>query len=400
MTSPHTLRLLALASLASIGSLSSFAAAAQDSPFYYLGLGAGQSRVNIDEGRIAGRLLGEGLATNLISHDERATAYKVFGGYQFNRYFALEAGYFKLGDFGFHATTTPAGTLDGRFRVQGANLDAVLLLPLTDKLSALARLGVQFARSRDDFSATGAASTSASNSPSKRATNAKAGLGLQYALNDAFTVRAEGERYRINDALGQRGNVNVVSVSLLFPFGRSPTTRASAAPMAYEPVAAAPMAAPAPAPAPEPVMAAAPAPAPMPMVAAVAPAPRRQVSYSAESMFGFDASAVQPAGKTALDGFAGELGSTQYDTVNVTGHTDRLGSTAYNQTLSQQRADAVKTYLVSTGKVDAAKVSAVGKGESAPVTATADCKGTHPSAKLIACLQPDRRVDIEVVGTR
>jgi len=392
MTSPHTLRLLALASLAGLTALP---AAAQDSPFYYLGLGAGQSRVNIDEGRIANRLLGEGLATSVITHDQRSTAYKVFGGYQFNRYFALEAGYFKLGNFGFKASTTPAGTLDGRFHVQGVNADAVLLMPLTDQLSALGRLGVQYARSRDDFSATGAASTSASNSPSRRATNAKVGLGLQYAVNNSFTVRAEGERYRINDALGQRGDVNVMSISLLFPFGRSPTTspRVSAAPVAYEPVAAAPVVAPA---AP-PVMAA----APVPVVVAPLPPPLRQkVSFSAESMFGFDASAVQASGKTALDTFAGELVGTQFESINVTGHTDRLGTTAYNQTLSQQRADAVKTYLVGTGKVDASKVNAVGKGETMPVTATADCKGKQVSAKLISCLQPDRRVDVEVIGSR
>jgi OmpA-OmpF porin, OOP family len=60
----------------------------------------------------------------------------------------------------------------------------------------------------------------------------------------------------------------------------------------------------------------------------------------------------------------------------------------------------VKGYLVSNGRLDAAKVSAQGKGETTPVTKPEDCKGNTPNAKLIACLQPDRRVDIEVVGTR
>jgi OOP family OmpA-OmpF porin len=142
------------------------------------------------------------------------------------------------------------------------------------------------------------------------------------------------------------------------------------------------------------------------MVAAVPPAPmvvpvpRRRVSYSAESMFGFDRAALTPEGKASLDSFTAELAGTQFDSINVEGHTDRLGSEAYNQKLSLQRADAVKEYLVTTGKVDPAKIVTVGKSESAPVTATADCKGQSPTAKLIACLAPDRRVEIEVAGTR
>ena len=57
-------------------------------------------------------------------------------------------------------------------------------------------------------------------------------------------------------------------------------------------------------------------------------------------------------------------------------------------------------YLVSNGHLDAAKVSAQGKGETSPVTKTEDCKGNTANAKLIACLQPDRRVEIAVSGTR
>jgi OOP family OmpA-OmpF porin len=124
------------------------------------------------------------------------------------------------------------------------------------------------------------------------------------------------------------------------------------------------------------------------------------VSFSADSLFDFDASAVTPEGKVALDTFAKELQGAQFDTISVEGHTDRLGSTAYNQTLSQQRADAVKAYLVGTDGLDAAKIAAVGKSESAPVTKAGDCKGNTPNAKLITCLQPDRRVEVEVTGLR
>jgi OOP family OmpA-OmpF porin len=86
--------------------------------------------------------------------------------------------------------------------------------------------------------------------------------------------------------------------------------------------------------------------------------------------------------------------------ITVEGHTDRLGSDAYNQRLSTRRAEAVKSYLVGTGGIDGTKISAVGKSESAPVTKPGDCTGTSASTKLLACLQPDRRVEVEVVGTR
>jgi len=142
-------------------------------------------------------------------------------------------------------------------------------------------------------------------------------------------------------------------------------------------------------------MAQAPAPVPAPVMV-----PLRRVKYEAESLFAFDASAIRPEGKLALDSFTTDLAGTQYDSITVEGHTDRLGSTAYNQHLSMQRAEAVKDYLVQVRGLSGAKVSAVGKGEDVPVTTASDCKGTAQTAKLIACLQPDRRVEIEVSGTR
>jgi OOP family OmpA-OmpF porin len=117
-------------------------------------------------------------------------------------------------------------------------------------------------------------------------------------------------------------------------------------------------------------------------------------------MFGFDRAALTTEGKAVLDSFATELAGTEFDAINVEGHTDRLGTEAYNQKLSQQRAEAVKEYLVTTGKVDPAKIVTVGKSESAPVTKTEDCKGSSPTPRLIACLAPDRRVEIEVAGTK
>ena len=126
----------------------------------------------------------------------------------------------------------------------------------------------------------------------------------------------------------------------------------------------------------------------------------RRVSFSADSLFGFDQSIIKPEGRVALDNFVRQLADTRYDVVMVEGHTDRLGSAAYNQRLSLKRAETVKSYLVTTGGLSPAKVSSVGKGLTEPVTKPEDCRGTRRNAKLIACLQPDRRVEVEVTGTR
>jgi OOP family OmpA-OmpF porin len=130
------------------------------------------------------------------------------------------------------------------------------------------------------------------------------------------------------------------------------------------------------------------------------PIERRRVSFSAESLFGFDKSTLRPEGQAALDTFARETVGTRYDVITVEGHTDRLGTEAYNEKLSLERAEAVKAYLVSKGAIDASRVKAVGMGERQPTSGTADCKGNRATPALIACLQADRRVDVEVTGTK
>jgi OOP family OmpA-OmpF porin len=379
MKTIHACR-LSLVGLASLVAASAFA---QDSSYYYGGLSIGQSRATIDDARITASLLGEGLSTTAMSRDERDTAYRVFGGYQFNRYIGLEAGAFGLGRFGFRSTTVPEGTLTGQIKLQGLNLDLVGTLPLSERWSAIGRVGAQGAHAHDTFRGTGAVNVLNAN-PSKSEVNYKVGAGLQYEINPSFFLRGEVERYRINDAVGNRGDIDVWSVSLVFPFGRAPA-RVPA------PVVAAPAYV---APAPEPVVMAA-----LPPVAVVVP-PRHRVSFSADSLFAFDAAEVRPEARAALDKFAKELGGTQFEVITVEGHTDRLGSTAYNQRLSVQRAESVKAYLVTSGGLDASKISAIGKGESTPVTKAEDCKGSQPGARLITCLQPDRRVEVEVTGTR
>lgn len=151
---------------------------------------------------------------------------------------------------------------------------------------------------------------------------------------------------------------------------------------AIKPPAPAPVAqAPAPAPAPAPM----PAPPPPPP----APAPIQSMTFQAETLFDFDKSVIKPAGKTALDGLVGELAKVNVETLIAVGHTDSIGTDAYNQALSLRRVEAVKAYLVSKG-VPADQIKTEGKGESQPVASNQTREGRAQN----------RRVEIEVVGTR
>ena len=152
--------------------------------------------------------------------------------------------------------------------------------------------------------------------------------------------------------------------------------------------------------APEPATA---APASKPVAAAAPPEPRKttfSADSSADALFGFDKSAVTPAGQQALDKFAADLKNANFDVITVTGHTDRIGSKKYNLKLSAQRAEAVKAYLVKSANVPADKIEVKGVNGDNPVTKPGECKGNKATKKLIACLAPDRRVEVEVSTTQ
>ena len=352
-----------------------------DDATWYAGANVGQSRAKIDDPRISANLLGSGFASTTIIDDDKSTGFKLFGGYQFNRNFALEGGYFDLGKFGFTATTVPAGTFDGRIRLRGLNLDLLGRLPVTDRFSVFGRVGVNYADARDNFTSTGAVRVLDPN-PRKHAANIKFGAGLQYDVTEALGIRAEAERYRINDAVGNKGDVDLFSVGLVYRFGgRTPT------PVARVAMAEAPLPAPV-------VIAPPPPPAPIPVAAPV------KVSFSADALFDFNRFSIKPAGKAALDRFVADLRGATYQTIAVTGHTDRIGSHGYNLKLSASRAEAVKAYLSSEGGIAAAMIDAKGVDGADPVTKPGQCKGSSPTPVLIACLAPDRRVDVEVSGTR
>ena len=212
---------------------------------------------------------------------------------------------------------------------------------------------------------------------------ASVGFGAQYLINDTFGFQAD-LRHQISRAEVKVSNGvatasetetignNVLSVGGFVRFGAPAPVVAAAAPE------------------PAPIPVAEPAPEP-------APAPKCEpsidtVTIGAEKLFGFDKANLKSDGKTALDAAAEEIKSNSKITnVVVTGHTDRLGSYAYNQKLSERRAKQVAEYLASKG-VSSNIITSTGRGESVPVVA---CKGIKNRKALIECLAPNRRVTIE-----
>jgi len=336
---------------------------------WYIGAGIGQSRANINDAETIRALTGPGATVNFWDSDERDTGYKLFFGKQLNRHFALEAGYFDLGKFNFTTRTAQGGTAGADLSYKGVSLDLLTSLPFTERFSFYTRLGVQYTKSDTNFTGN---RTFATPSGSEKNFKPKVGLGLEYKFTEALAMRAEVERNRMDDRVREKANVDLYSLALVYKLGRPAT-----APVVYTPP-------PAPAPvveAPPPAPAPAPAPAPTPT--------SEKVSFAASALFDFDKAVVKPQGKAALDDLLNKLQGMNTEVMVTVGHTDSVGSDAYNQKLSLRRAEAVKAYLVSKG-VDASRVYTEGKGETQPVA----------DNKTAAGRQENRRVTVEVVGTR
>jgi len=144
------------------------------------------------------------------------------------------------------------------------------------------------------------------------------------------------------------------------------------------------------------VKAAEPAPPPPPAEPAPAPAPKpvpapvsEKVTFAADTFFDFDKAVLKPDGKEKMDDLVSKLQGMNLEVIIAVGHTDSIGTDAYNQKLSVRRAEAVKAYLVSKG-IEANRVYTEGKGEKQPIASNKNSAGRAKN----------RRVEIEVVGTR
>ena len=335
---------------------------AQDSGFY-AGGNIGQSQASIDTNSIAAGLFNQGYSLNTYADDERGVGFKLFGGYQFNENFALEGGYFNLGQFDF-ATTTPAGTYAGEIKLDGLNIDAVFKLPVTERLSLFGRAGASYVQSKDSFNSTGSVSVIDPN-PKDRDTNYKYGVGMQYDLTRSLSVRTEAERYRVSDAIGATGDVDLLSVGLVYTFG----AKAAPAKVESKPVAVNP------------------APVPKPVVVIV-PVTTEQYCSILDIEFAIAVDNLQRDDEEKLAVLGTFMNKYKDTTAVIEGHTDSVGSDEESMKLSKRRAESVVAYLVKNAGISSSRLKAVGYGATRPIADNRSETGKRRNRRInavIAC---------------
>jgi OmpA-OmpF porin, OOP family len=359
--------------LAVLAAFASTAALAADSGWYG-GLSIGATKAEIEDERIQIGL--QPRVVTSIEDESSDVGVKVFGGRQFTRNFALEAGYFNLGEFGYTANMV-AGSENGRAKFQGVNLDAVGTLPITEKFAALARLGLTYTEAKTTFSSDGAIQPLRTNA-SKKEANYKVGLGLQYAFTQALGLRGEWERYRVNDAVGNEGDIDMFSVGLIYRFGggeKAAPRAETPPPAAVAPVAV--VAQPAPKPAPAPVLVI------VPVVAKT-----QQYCSILDIQFEINQKTVQREAEEKIDKVGIFMRKYPNTTAVIEGHSDEVGSAAANMKLSEQRAAGVVTYLVDRGNIARNRLKSVGYGETRPIADNSTEAGKRLNRRInaiIAC---------------
>jgi len=338
-------------------------------PGWYFGVGAGPSHTDVDEDRIAADLLAQGYTTTFMDDNERDTGFKGFGGYQFNKYWAIESGYYDLGDFGYTSYTVPSGSLHGVYEGRGMYLDALLHMPFTPKFSAFLRAGAAYTQSRGAFEGTGLVNVTNPNALDD-SVDYKFGAGLEYMFTRRFGMRLEGERYHVNDSIDNKGDIDMYTAGVLFRFGAPP---------------AAPYVAPPPPPPPPVVV----APPPV-VVEPPPPAPVQTDRYCSLLNFEFEINQdkVQLEAQEKLAVIGTFLQKYPQTTAVIEGHTDDVGTNEANQRLSERRANAVVSYLVRNLKVDRARLTPVGYGESRPIADNSTDDGKRANRRIgaiVAC---------------
>ncbi len=352
--------------------LASSFAMAQDSGFY-IGGSYGESYGRLSREEVSETFQANGRQVLSLTKDDEDGAGKLLLGYDINEIFAAEFSYFRLGDYDFNTRLAPAQNMRGRANVDGFGLDLVTKMPVTDRLTALLRAGVARTAVAQSFSRFPSTPANSFDGRTDREFEGKAGVGLEYDFTDALSARAELDYYKLpsNQMIGD--SAHMATVGVVYRFGRAAPAPAPVAPT------------PAPAPRPEP----APEPAPEPV----------SITLDASLLFDFDESTIRPSGRQELDALLRQLNELDYDAAIVVGHTDRIGSREYNLGLSQRRAEAVREYLVQGG-VPAGTITARGVANDESLLSPSDCRGLGSNAATIECLQPDRRVVVEIDGTR
>lgn len=285
-----------------------------------------------------------------------------FAGYQANQYLGFEMGYDWLGRMPYKGSVN-----NGAFKTQGVQLATKLSYPVAQDLDLYTRLGglVWRADSTGHFGDSGLRL-----SDHDTGVSPLAAVGVEYALTNNLATRLDYQwTNNIGDAatVGARPDNAMLSMGVSYRFGQDTPATPAITP---------------------------PPPAPAPVVET------QHFNLRSDVLFAFGKATLKPEGQQALDELYTKLSSLdpKDGSVIVVGHTDRIGSEQANLVLSERRAQGVVSYLVSKG-IPSDKISARGMGKSQPVTGTT-CDSVKNRTALIACLAPDRRVEIEVKGIK
>lgn len=302
---------------------------------WFMGMNLGKSSADIDAASIRTSLENDGFDVSAIGKDDGNAGYKFYLGYQFGPYLALEGGYFDLGDFSFQAETFPETNFSGNTDQTGWNLDLVGILPLTEQFSAFARVGYTQNNARSRFNSNGLISTTGYNSEDSYSKH-KFGVGLQYDISSVLTLRLEAERYRMNDLVGNDGDIDLYSLGLVYRFGE--TTSRYTAPAAAQ-------------------------------SASVTPRPATTVKPELLELqdvhFNFDTAELNTHTKDVLRRHVRTLKANPEARVRIAGYTSASGTKEYNQALSERRAQSIEDFLVDEG-IAVSRLKTIGYGQSNP----------------------------------
>lgn len=342
----------------------SVAQAAPQENTFYAGVKAGQG--SFHDGINNNGAIGRHLSLN-YGYRRNTFTYGVFGGYQIlnqdNLGLAVELGYDDFGRAKFRATGKPKV----KHTNHGAHLSLKGSYEVLDGLDVYGKAGVALVRSDYKFYEDANGTRERKRGRHSLRTSGLFAVGAEYAVLPELAVRLEYQwltrvgKFRTQDKPNSAINYNPwigsINAGISYRFGQGEA-----------PVVAAPE-----------------------MVS-------KTFSLNSDVTFAFGKANLKPQAQATLDSVYGEISQVKSAKVAVAGYTDRIGSDAFNVKLSQERADSVANYFVAKG-VAADAISATGYGEANPVTG-ATCDQVKGRKALIACLAPDRRVEIAVNGTK
>ena len=345
----------------------SVAQAAPQENTFYAGVKAGQASFHdgISKNRvIADKLLG----VNDYGYNRNSFTYGVFGGYQIlnrdNLGLAVELGYDDFGRVKFKE----AGKVATKHTNHGAHLSFKGSYEVLNGLDVYGKAGVALVRSDYKFYDVATGARDHEEGRHSLRTSGLFAVGAEYAVLPELAVRLEYQwltrvgKFRTQDTHNSSVDYNPwigsINAGVSYRFGQGAVA--------------------APAMAPEVVS--------------------KTFNLNSDVTFAFGKANLKPQAQATLDGIYGEIAQINSAKVAVAGYTDRIGSDAGNLKLSQRRADTVANYLVQKGVATNA-ISATGYGKANPVTG-ATCDQVKGRKALIACLAPDRRVEIAVNGTK